>query len=300
MNIEKSDQAIRNMLSNQLFGKDTFMLNKVELECLESYANDYFHPEWKRVETDRGDAVEVSNVGLVRDIRTKEFYKSYTPTNADGSISYPIIGIKDKFGKQYPQTVHRLVAKAFCPNDDPEHKNQVNHINGIKTCPWYKNLEWVTASENRLHAFRTGLQAQGEDHGKAKYTNDQIRKVCELLRDHADWTFEKIGKIVGVPKHLVQDVYERNCWTQISKDYVFPKRQTHAKGENGPNNKYPLATIEKICCYLDDVCLGRNKMTHQQIAEACGVSRMVVADIASGRTWVDVAKNHIFYKKKFG
>ncbi len=52
--------------------------------------------------------------------------------------------------------VHRLVMAAFvgpCPNG-----LQVNHKNGIKTknCP--ENLEYVTVSENVLHAFRTGLK----------------------------------------------------------------------------------------------------------------------------------------------
>lgn len=52
-------------------------------------------------------------------------------------------------------TIHRELAKAFIPN--PDNKPQVNHIDGDKQNNKLSNLEWATASENGLHAFRTGL-----------------------------------------------------------------------------------------------------------------------------------------------
>lgn len=51
--------------------------------------------------------------------------------------------------------VHRLVAQSFVHN--PQHKPEVNHIDGNKANNCADNLEWVTSKENTYHAIRTDL-----------------------------------------------------------------------------------------------------------------------------------------------
>ena len=64
-------------------------------------------------------------------------------------------------------SVHRLVADAFIPNK--QQKDQVNHIDGNKANNTVENLEWVTQSENQIHAFQHGLNT-------TTFANEATRK----------------------------------------------------------------------------------------------------------------------------
>ena len=76
----------------------------------------------------------------------------YPQINSDG---YAKITLRDNNAKRKTFSVHRLVAELFI--DNPEHKETVNHIDGIKTNNHYSNLEWNTRSENIQHAWNNGL-----------------------------------------------------------------------------------------------------------------------------------------------
>ena len=58
-------------------------------------------------------------------------------------------------GKRTTKRIHRIVGEAFISN--PSNKSQINHKDGNKLNNRIDNLEWVTPSENMIHAFNTGL-----------------------------------------------------------------------------------------------------------------------------------------------
>ena len=68
------------------------------------------------------------------------------------SDGYCIVGLSHN-GKTKTHKVHRLVALSFIG----ESTLQVNHIGGNKKNNCISNLEWVTGSQNQLHARQCGL-----------------------------------------------------------------------------------------------------------------------------------------------
>lgn len=98
---------------------------------------------------------EVSDSGEVRNVKTKRVLSQQV-----NNRGYAKVFLMDG-GHQNGVLVHRLVASAFCVNDDPAHKTQVNHINEDKTDNRAVNLEWVTPSENVNHG--TGISRRAAE-----------------------------------------------------------------------------------------------------------------------------------------
>lgn len=96
---------------------------------------------------------EVSNLGRVR---SNKYQKALIRKPRLGTNGYYQVGLYVN-GKRIRKSIHRLVAQAFIPGAC--NSLEVNHINGIKTDNTAENLEWVTSSENKMHAVRTGLKS---------------------------------------------------------------------------------------------------------------------------------------------
>lgn len=120
------------------------------------------HPEYKHI--------FVSNNGDVFNINYRGFRGGL---NQDGYLRCRVSRAKKKFN-------HVLVMETFV-GPKPPGKN-VNHKNGIKHDNRLENLEYVTESENQIHAYVVlGKDRRpGERSNKAKLKNSDARKIREL------------------------------------------------------------------------------------------------------------------------
>jgi len=108
--------------------------------------------------------------------------------------------------------IARLVSQAFIPN--PLNKPQVNHKNGVKTNNHYSNLEWVTNSENILHAYKVlgngGGAGRGESHYAAKLTWEQVKEIRKLYKKGI--IIKLLGNKYEVSNTNIRQIVNNKTW----------------------------------------------------------------------------------------
>jgi hypothetical protein len=148
---------------------------------------------WKPVVGYEG-IYEVSNAGNVKRIWAPKNNQHCLGRVLAGDIGggYRRVGLY-RDGKGERVAIHHLVLEAFI-GPMPSGKEQANHKNGVKTDNRPENLEYVTRSENALHACRilNTHRQKGSLHGRSKLTEEQVTEIRALrkcgspLKDIAD------------------------------------------------------------------------------------------------------------------
>lgn len=95
---------------------------------------------------------EINANGDVRSLHKRNFHQLLSQRVDRGGYVTVRLSKNSKNSTLY---VHRLVATAFIEN--PDNKCFVNHIDGDRLNNKKENLEWVSHSENVLHAYEMGL-----------------------------------------------------------------------------------------------------------------------------------------------
>jgi|GEM_PF-670828 len=267
--LDKLLQEERNKHSQYLFNKNDYELQIAEIQLLNQYIHDLNNPVWKPVIIDGKDSgYKISNTGVVINVKNQTIQGAVT--NA-GYLMINIYGLKEK---PYKRSIHRLVAEAFIPN--PENKPFVNHKNGIKTCNWVGNLEWVTIQENMQHAVDTGLlDIKGIKHPENVYTEEQIRLVCEML-ENTNSNPALISELTGVSSIIIYHIRKGETWTHISSEYNIPSINFR--------NEYSEDKIHNICKMLENP-----NVKIMEISEIMNVPKTLIYDINTKRSWKHIS-----------
>lgn len=154
------------------------------------------------------DTYYISNLGRVKNNKTGRILKQHP--DKDGY--YRVVLWNGK--KRLNRILHRLLAQHFICN--PKNKPQVNHIDGNKQNNNISNLEWATLSENRRHAFKTGLQfgKKGVLNYNAKLTEKDILNILFLLKNGAKNV--DLAKKYKVHRNHISRIKRKIRWSHIN------------------------------------------------------------------------------------
>ncbi|MCX7985839.1 MAG: NUMOD4 motif-containing HNH endonuclease [Bacteroidales bacterium] len=176
---------------------------------------------------------EVSNFGRV---------KSYCQNHTKGKILKPskiggfnVVSLKVG-GKSRHFLVHKLVAEAFVPRNNPDDE-AVIHLDWNKTNNFYKNLQWVSKKEcyNRMHKK---LQEERKKKGKvvtySKLKTDEVALIKSMLERGVKQKL--IAKMFCVSEMQISRIKKGDNWKEIpplsmitnsSSDQVAEKTETY-------------------------------------------------------------------------
>ena len=127
---------------------------------------------------------------------------SAAPKGAGGGYVYIDLWVN---GGRQTWLVHRLTATCFVPN--PERLPQVNHLDGDRSNNAVANLEWVSASENQKHAYRTGVRGYNGCTAEIaariwEERNTKKRKLLDIASEFG-LSFQSISRIAKGGHHAI-------------------------------------------------------------------------------------------------
>ena len=150
---------------------------------------------------------EVSDVGFVRNRNTGHVKR--LQLKKDGYLRVSLYFEK----KYYHFLVQRIVMDTF--KDDLYFEDaQVNHLDGDKMNNSVHNLEWVTRSQNQIHALNTGLVSnKGEKNNFSRLSTQDVYNIRWLSQE--GFKNIQLSKYYSTSRNNISTIVNRKSWKHI-------------------------------------------------------------------------------------
>lgn len=122
----------------------------------------------------------VSDNGRVKNNASNKIISQRQATN--GYMRVNVRTGAEKYEKPITLSVHRLVAEYFLPKVDG--KEYVNHKDCDKTNNFASNLEWCTAKENSIHAYKSKPIYRDKRNSNIAKAQDCCKKKILAYKDN--------------------------------------------------------------------------------------------------------------------
>lgn len=121
------------------------------------------------------------------------------------SVSLCISAIEKSF------LIHYLVMLTFAGPRPAGY--EINHQDGDKSNNSFANLEYVTTSQNKYHAFANGLSPKGSAHKNAKLNETAVREIRQLIAE--GFAEQQIAGRYGVTRNVIWRIKHGKGWKHV-------------------------------------------------------------------------------------
>lgn len=162
---------------------------------------------------------QASDDGQVRRAGSKD-----TLTQHLNRKGYACVSVSRDDGARRTIGVHRLMALAFLPIDEPIGKH-ARHIDGDKANNTIGNIAWGTATDNNHDMDRHGTLPRGSRVGTARLSESDVRSILDM-QDRGISRYE-IATAMGVHWCTVNRILNGRTWNHLTgiPKYRIPKRR---------------------------------------------------------------------------
>lgn len=154
-----------------------------------------------------------TSLGTVWSIKNEEPYLPISQHRCNTTVGdyLNVALINDQGVRQY-LGVHQAICLAFHPKPQNHLNYEVNHKDGNKHNNLPCNLEWMTRSENTLHAISTGLR------------NDNIHVIVKDVISAEEFEYFSIAEAsrqLDMPEHQIKRAIVKNRTVPLNNRWLF-------------------------------------------------------------------------------